>query len=230
MFKFNNVDFETYKTFWDGSQLFDTPEKDVTFFEVPGRNGSLSISNGRYKNLTITVKCFIRDDFKTNFAQLMNFLLSQEGYCKLETSEEPDTFRMAQYVKALTPKTTPFIKSGAFSLVFECKPQKYLNTGDILRAVGSEFTAVNPTLMEAYPYIEVEGTGALSFGGTELTLSQNTGTTVIDSEMQDAYEGPINRNPYLTMTNGFPVLTAGNNTGTFTGFSAVRIKPRWWML
>ena len=57
---YNNKPFSDFNTYYDGSQLFDMPDKDITFYSVIGRNGDLSISNNRYNNIEIKVNCFIR--------------------------------------------------------------------------------------------------------------------------------------------------------------------------
>ena len=229
---FNGKNIADFSAFWDGSKLFDSPEKDVEFISVLGRNGDLSISNGRYKNIEITVPVFIRNDFKPNFNALVNFLLAQDGYQKLETSEEPGIYRMAQFISAVQPRTGSFNISGSASLVFTCKPQKYLKVGDkgTSYANGASNVVVeNPTLMTALPLIEVTGTGTITINSSELTLSTNTGTTYIDCEIEDAYEGVINRNGDLSVTGGFPKLLAGTNYISVSGCDIV-LHPRWWVL
>lgn len=73
---FNGKNIADFSAFWDGSKLFDTPEKDVEFISVVGRNGDLSVSNGRFNNLEITVPVFIREHFKPNYNALLNYLLA----------------------------------------------------------------------------------------------------------------------------------------------------------
>lgn len=226
---FNNTTFSSFGVYWDGSQLFATPEKQVEFFEIPGRNGDLSIFQDRYKNLSINVNCFIREDFIQHHSDLMNFLLSQDGYQRFENSKEPDVFRMAQYVAHLEPSTGAFLKYGNFTLVFNCKPQKWLKTGEDAISVSSSMTVVNPTQFNALPLIKVSGTGTININDSQLELSENTSTTYIDCDIQDAYEGTVNRNDDLTITNGFPVLVPGNNTVSVDGCTIMLI-PRWWKL
>ena len=225
---FNGVSFRDFKTFYDGAQLYQTPEKDVTFYSVVGRNGDLAVSNDRYKNKDIPIDCFIRDHFKENFTALIDFLYTQSDYGRLETTTEPDIFRMAQFVSAIEPETGSFLKSGKFTLTFNFKPQKYLKSGEIAISVSSTKKIVNPTSQIALPLIKVSGTGTITINSSVLTLATNTSTTVIDCELQDAYEGTINRNPDLTITNGFPVLTKENNI-TVSGCT-IEIIPRWWRL
>ena len=227
---FNGQSLADFGTFWDGSQLFVTPEKDVTFYEVPGRNGALSVSNNRYKAKEISINCFIREHFLSNFAALVDFLYSQDGYGRLENSKELDVYQKACFVNAIQPNTGAFLKYADFTLVFNVYPQKWLKSGETAVTISSPSTLVNPTSMTALPKIEVVGTGSITIGTSVLTLATNTSTTIIDCEMEDAYEGTINRNGDLTVTNGFPKLVSGNNTVTVSGFTSCKITPRWWRL
>ena len=83
--------------------------------------------------------------------------------------------------------------------------------------------------MDAKPLIEVSGTGTITINDSVLTLDTNTGITTIDCDMQDAYEGTINRNGNLTVVNGFPVLNSGENEVSVSGCT-INLIPRWWRL
>lgn len=226
---FNGVNLSTYHTFVDGSQLFDIPDKDVTFFPIPGKNGDLSISNDRFNNIDIAVNCFIRENFVENYNNLMSFLMSQVGYQRLEYSAEDDVFRMGAFVKGIKADTGAFLKYGTFTLVFNCKPQKWLKSGEIDRRVTDTRILNNPTLFDSKPLIKVTGTGTININDSELVLAQNTSEVFIDCELEDAYEGTINRNPDLTITNGFPRLKPGNNTISVTN-CIIDIYCRWWRI
>lgn len=229
--QFNQTSLKTFNTYWDGSKMYITPEKDVTFFTVPGRSGELSIFNDRFKAKKIPFECFIRNNFQSNFANLMNFLYSQDGYGRLENSFESDIYQKACFVEAVDPKTGPFLKSGTFRLVFNVYPQKWLKSGEtaITYQSGASATLENPTLFDAKPLIAVTGTGTITINDSVLVLANNTSTTYIDCEIEDAYEGAINRNSDLTITNGFPVLNPGDNDIETNGCS-IELTPRWWRL
>ena len=226
---FDGVSFADFNTFWDGAELFSTPEKDVTFYTIPGRNGDLSISNNRYNNIERNVNCFIREDFRQNYISLINFLLSREGYKRFESTKEPDVYQMAQFIKNIEPQTGAFLKYGSFTLTFNFKPQKWLKSGEIAIPITTSLSITNPSNQIALPLIEVTGTGAITINSSTLTLANNTSTTVIDCETQDCYEGTINRNSDLTIVGGFPVLNK-TNTISYTGFTSVKLTPRWWRL
>lgn len=227
---FNGQSLANFGTFWDGSQLFVTPEKDVTFYEVPGRNGALSVSNNRYKAKEISVNCFIRENFLSNFASLVDYLYSQDGYGRLENSKEPDVYQKACFVNAIQPNTGAFLKYADFTLVFNAYPQKWLKSGESAVTINTSATLVNPTHQIALPLIELVGTGEITINSSVLTLSANNTTTYIDCETKDAYEGATNRNGDLTIVGGFPVLTSGNNSVSITGFTSAKVYPRWWRL
>ena len=227
---FAGTSFATYNTFWDGKNLFIAPEKDVTFYEVPGRNGALSVSNNRFKAKEIPINCFIRSNFAANYSSLIDFLYSQDGYKRLENSKESDIYQMACFVEPIEPNTGAFLKYGDFALTFKVYPQKWLKSGETaITVTTTSQTVANPTKQKALPMFEVTGTGSITVNNSVLTLSANTGTTIIDCETQDCYQGSTNRNGDLTIVGGFPVLGA-SNTVVMTGFTTCKMYPRWWKL
>lgn len=227
---FNGIDFSDFNTFWDGSKLFASPQKDMTFYEIPGRNGDLAIDNDRYANVEVSVKCFIRERFIDNYNALINFLLTQKGYKRFENDIEPEIYRMAAFVSSVVPETGPYNEFGTFELKFNVKPQRWLKSGELPIAVNSSTVLINPTSLIAKPLIMVTGTGSIDINGNTLTLANNTSVTCIDCDTENAYEGTINRNQDLTLTNNsFPVLETGQNTITVSGCT-IELIPRWWKL
>ena len=227
---FNGISLSDYSCFFDGSESFRTPQKMVDTYSVVGKNGDLSIDQKKYSNITIPFNCHIRENFISNFMTMVNDLSSVEGYARLETTEEPDVYRMALFNSEIQPEMWQFNERGTFTLEFNCKPQKWLKSGENAITVTGTTSLVNPSQMASKPLIEVVGTGSVTIGTSILALDTNTSTTYIDCEIQDAYEGTINRNPNLTVTNGFPELVHGENSITVTGFSSCKIIPRWWRL
>lgn len=230
---FNQKNLADFSAFWDGSKLFDSPEKEVDFFSVAGRTGDLSISKNRYKNKNRQIPCFIRTDFKANFSALTNYLLAQDGYGILETSEEPDVFIEAEFVDAVEPVTGSFNKSGKFTLVFNCKPQKWLKSGlnGYTVSNGDTLELENPTLHSSDPLVEVYGTGSFTINGITVQVNANNSVVTVDSAIQDAYESTISRNNDIEITPGsdFPKLTKGANEISASGCDIV-IYPRWYRL
>lgn len=224
----NLMDFQTHH---DGSLTFSKPAKDVEFFSVAGKNGDLSISNNRFSNIELRIPCFIRKNFRTNFSALVDFLSSTEGYQRLETNEEPDMYRLAQFVSAVEPQTGAFMHYGSFELVFNCKPQVFYKDGDLPITLGSQTKLRNPSYKEAKPLFLVTGNGMISVNGKNFYISglSSTDKTYVDIDIEDAYYGSINRNGNMTSVTGLPVLNVGDITIVST-FSSATMWPRWWRL
>lgn len=230
---FGGKSLTDFDTFFDGSQLFITPQKSVEKVSVIGRNGDLIIDNNRFENVTIPVNCFIRTNFQENYAGLMNYLLSRKGYQKLETSNEPDIYRMAQFVASIEPNTGAWNNSGQFTLEFDCKPEKWLKSGEIEVSViagTGDITLFNPTNFIAKPLIHVKGGGAFTVNGYSYSVNQTaTQWATIDCENMDVYRGSTNLNPYYTyVTKEFPELNPGANVLRLGNAGEIKITPRWW--
>lgn len=227
---FGDISLIDYGCWYDGSNYWNKPEKMVDTFSVPGRNGDLSVDTESYSNIERSFNCHINDNFPSNYKSLIDALHLKSGYQRFECSEDPDVYCMALFSSEINVSPGQLFKWGTFPLNFNFKPQKWLKLGENPILIVSSATLVNPTSMTALPKIEVVGTGSITIGTSVLTLATNTSTTIIDCEMEDAYEGTINRNGDLTITNGFPKLVSGNNTVTVSGFTSCKITPRWWRL
>ena len=226
---FKGIDLNDYSCYYSGADSFVKPQKMASLYSVPGRNGDIYIGDNRFSNIDIKFDCFIPHHFIANYSSLINALSSVEGYGRLETTEEPDVYRMGVFTNEIEPSTTQFNEQGSFTLSFNCKPQKWLKSGEKGISVTSSATVLNPTNWGAKPLIEVTGTGTIEVNSSVLTLANNTSVTYIDCEIQDAYEGSLNRNGDLTVVNGFPILNPGTNTVTVTGCT-INLIPRWWKL
>ena len=208
------------------------PERDYTITHIPGRNGDIIQDNGCYKNVERTYEVSfdaLNEDFATYANAVSAWLHSTTGYARLEDSYEPNYYRMATYQESNIFENL-YNQAGTATIVFECKPQRFLKTGDNTITIQNSLTIMNPTGFEAYPLFKVTGTsGVLTVNGKQITLSSIDGYTMLDCELQDAYKETINKNS--TVSGTFPVLKPGTNTISWTGgISSVTMKPRWWTI
>lgn len=210
---------------------FNAPERDVEEVEIAGKNGTLTIDHGRYKNFELEYPALIFQDFKKNIDELRNFLGSLSGYQRVEDSFNPDEFRMGKVKGAFEVKPKTFDDAGTFKIVLDCMPQRFLKSGERFLTVSNGSVLRNPTYQESKPIIRAYGTGTITINGESIKVNSANEYTDIDSEMEDCYKGLTNANGNVTMvTGGFPTLRSGSNTVSFSGFTAVKIKPRWWRL
>ena len=215
-----------------GEDTWKKPLPDFERRQIPGRNGDLILSNKRYANVDIKYRVGIRRNFDSNFSAFMNFLLKEPGYHRLEDSYHMEYYRMAVLDKEVSPELSALNRSGSFDLVFSCKPQQYLKSGEKKQILEGSGTVYNPTSYDAKPLIRIYGSGVLLVGGEAVTISENDSYIDLDCEMEDAFRETLNMNAYVELASGdFPVLTPGNNTITFgSGITRAEIIPRWWCL
>lgn len=221
-----------YGVFISGTGTFTRPQRERSFQSVPGRSGDLVYDEGRYPNIKVTYPCFIRRDFEDRYRDFMNALNTHTSYARLQDTYHPDEFRLAIPSGTAAPTTGPWNHSGKFALEFNCKPQRFLTSGETVVTLTADGSIWNPELTDAQPLIRVYGTGTLGIGSDSLTIgSHGKAYMDIDCALMDAYCGAYNLNSYLTLSaDEFPVLGAGTTNITLDGITSVEITPRWWRL
>lgn len=122
----NSLEFSLYVS---GDKTFNSPEKDYTKVSVPGRSGDLVISNNRYKNINVVYSGIIINDYSNNVEKIRDWLLSPDGYCRLEDTYHPDEFRLACFSGPIDFDTL-LLEAGSTSLSFDCKPQRFLKSAE----------------------------------------------------------------------------------------------------
>ena len=205
-----------YGVWISGGGTFNAPPRDMDTISIPGRDGDIFFDNGRFQNINVTYPAFI----------------SKYHYMKIEDSYHPDEFRLGVFKGGLTVSTTARNLSGSFNLTFNCKPQRYLKSGEMPVRFTASGSIYNPTEYAAKPLIKCYGTGGtVTIGGVAVTVTGCTNHVVLDCDLMESYEGDTSRNGTTTLVNGeFPTLGAGASAVTFSGFSRVEIMPRWWKL
>lgn len=167
----NSADFGIYI---GGEGTFNAPKRDVEMISIPGRNGALALDKGRYENIEVTYSAFnYETDLATFAKQLSDFrnaICSQKGYQRLTDTFHLEEYRMATYLDGLEIKPVDFNTAATFDIVFNCKPQRYLLSGEEAIDVTSGEVILNPTLFESSPMLEVEGYGTIGFNGYEIEL------------------------------------------------------------
>ena len=170
---FDSANSGTYGVYITGEAVYNAPERDVEMIEIPGRNGAFALDHGRFQNIEVSYPAGIFADDETDFAQAIsdfrNLLCSKKGYCKLTDDYNDGEYRMAVYKSGL--EVTPAqLRAGEFEIVFECKPQRFLVSGEDKITVTSGDDINNPTLFDAKPLIEATGYGTMNIGSDEIEV------------------------------------------------------------
>lgn len=228
---FNGVDSLSLGVAISGEGSYDAPSRDMTSFTIPGRNGTLLYDNGRFNNITVSYPAFVIGNLPTTAADIRAWLMTPTTYARLEDDYHTDEFRMGIFSGTASFNTTAWNQHAEFTIKFNCKPQRYLKSGESAVAATNGGTISNPTDFTALPIITVTGTGSgdLTVGSTTVTFEDLDGGIVLDCDLQDAYYGLDPMNNY--MTGEFPTLAPGSNGISWTGgITAVSITPRWWRI
>lgn len=233
---FGIVDSKDFGAVLTGIQIANSPKRDISIIQVPGRNGDLAVDNNRWNNVDITYSFAIPTEFADHFDTFKRALLSQCGYQRLEDSLYPDTFRMAIVKEPIQPEVMRYNRTGSFDITFHCKPQRYLKNGEVTTTL-TEPTTLHGSGFVAKPLITVYGSGAgmLTVGGTTVEIKDMADQLTLDCELQTAYRqvgdgAPENMNGSIYALN-FPELREGENPISWSGgVTHVDIIPRWWTI
>lgn len=164
----------TYGVYITGQAVYNAPQREVEMISIPGRNGQLALDKGRFENIEVTYPAGIYADTEADFAEAVsnfrNFLCSRDGYVRIEDEYNPNEYRMGVYKSGL--EVTPaMLKAGEFDITFDCKPQRWLKSGETAVTVDSGDVISNPTLFESSPLLEATGNGDIEIGGETISIT-----------------------------------------------------------
>lgn len=191
---YDGVDSSSFGVFISGDGVFDAPARRGEMISIPGRNGSLFMDEGVFENITVEYPAFIGTGyealFRTKLGDLRSWLSSRGNYKRLTDTYHPDEFRLGVFREGLEANPEVITRAGEFTIKFDCKPQRYLVSGEDSIKFYANGTIINPTLFESSPLIRVTGNGTVAIGENGLyrfIVSNNPGTITIDSEIMEAY-------------------------------------------
>lgn len=220
---FDGKDSRDYGVYITGEAVFNAPEREVEMISIPGRSGQLALDKGRFENIEVTYPAGIFADTEADFAEAIsdfrNLLCSRRGYVRLQDDYHPDEYRMAVYKSGL--EVTPAqLRAGEFNIVFDCKPQRYLTSGETATAVASGGTLTNPTLFDAKPQLQVWGYGDISINSETIkVVSEYVGDVVLYPQTTISTGGS------LPLTQTFSVEAQKLNNGDNIG----DVRVTWYM-
>lgn len=210
---------------------YSIPTRVIEKVTVPGRNGDLLLDTGAYSNFEKEYDLYFNaksEGFHDIARAISTWLCSTTGYHRLEDSYDPDVYLMATVANQSDLRNW-MNYMGRLTVQFDCKPQRWLKSGEYEQTLTSGET-INNSWMPCYPIFSLTGSGTLTVNGNSIAISNNLNKTiVIDCETQNAYTGTENRNSDIRITGDFPYLESGENEITFNNASCTMV-PRWWTL
>lgn len=202
---FDGVDSSSFGVFISGEGAFDAPARRGEMISIPGRNGSLFMDEGVFENIVVEYPAFIgtsyRELFRTTLGDFRSALTSRGNYKRLTDTYHPDEFRLGVYREGLEVDPQYLTRAGGFTLKFDCKPQRFLVSGEDPQIFTENGSITNPTLFESSPILEVNGNGMIAIGPYMFVVKNNDSIIIIDTEIMEAYR-PAGEIVYLTDENG----------------------------
>ena len=190
-FVYDGVNSSDYGVFISGEGTFNSPKRRGEVIEIPGRNGSLFMDENCFENIPGKYPAFIgtksEEDFRDKLSAFKSAILSRGNYKRLSDTYHPDEFRLATYKSGLEVNPKHYNRAGGFTLEFDCKPQRFLVSGEEPHVFTQNGEIVNPTLFESSPVVKVTGNGTVAIGPYVFRVKNNYWTIVIDTEIMDSY-------------------------------------------
>lgn len=172
---FGGVSAAEYGVYISGEGVYNAPERAVEMVTIPGRNGSLSIDQGRYENVTVEYPAFVwgksQKDMRKKLSAFLNAIIPKAGYQRLEDTYHPEEFRMGVYQAGIGVEPVVYGSAAKFTLQFNCKPQRFLKSGEEEVAVASGSAISNPTPFNSQPLLEIKGYGEMQVGDYQIDLN-----------------------------------------------------------
>ena len=224
MYKWKNIDLSTKGIIVEKKPTISKGKKKIETFDIPGRNGFLSIDTGVYQPFEVSLECHI--DANSFDLDEVKELLDGYGILQLDNDR--------QYT-AIVNNAIPFEvvarKFRSFIIQFLCNPIAE-STTETTYAVGNspQTLTINDTYTTIYPTIEIKATTTMNVTindtNFKLDIPDTTKTYILDCKNQVvATTDGINVAHF--MSGDFPTLKKGNNTITYTGTKTIfNIKYR----
>lgn len=210
-------------------------ERPFNHKQVSGKNGDVLLDPGRYENVKKVYKVACYDSersFYESAVALSTWLHSTSSdYLRLEDSYEPGSYRLAVYEETNEIENI-LSQAGKCEITFNCKPQRFLLSGDDpIYVTFSGFTINNPTIYDSKPVIQVQGVGNISINGRTVTIIDNDNDLIIDCESGNAKDLSGANMNYFVYCDEFPILSPGMNIVTYDDtITSIKITPKWWIL
>lgn len=232
-FIFHGISSESMGIRIKNKNVYSAPKYDATLTAIPGRDGELISSNGRFGNVSISYTCFLPAksiaELSDKLTKVKNWLYTEPNkYHDLNDSYDAKFLRKALFNSKLDI-SDECMKIGVFTISFSCKPLRYLISGLTKQTFSGAAVLTNEFNFTAKPYIKVNGRekGTLAINNKVWSFETINGYTECDSELMNYYHDTTLKNDTVT-GDGFPEFVHGENRIEFGGgITSIEIIPRW---
>ena len=183
-FTFDGENSAEYGLYISGDSVYNAPNREIDMISIPGRNGQLAIDMGRYENITVTYPAFVfadtQEEFREKIRRIRNWLCSKTSYQRLTDEYNPESFRLGLYKSGLEVEPIFYNRCGEFEMSFDCKPQRFLFTGEEVFTLGE------------WGETETYSGSIVSFEGTETTAIKTLNANIVPKQSGSGDPSPSN--------------------------------------
>lgn len=205
-------------------------EEEIEFLDVSGREGSLTIKKGGYKDVETDMECYIKDI--SRIGEAYGFL---RGSRRMVMSYAPDrAYRVVFTGVPQASRLNRALDAWPVTVPVRLKPFRYYEPEPMAETIlGSGDSITNPGSQASAPRIAIYGTGdiRLTIGTQIIEFTGIEEGLIVDSDLKNCYElNGITRiyDDEKVDIDKFPLLQPGVNYISWTGnVSYVTILPRW---
>ncbi|MBQ9270419.1 MAG: hypothetical protein IJ206_13080 [Oscillospiraceae bacterium] len=238
----NGVSLHNIYDVWvSGRYVLGSPARQSERVDIPGRNAGVINDLGTYHNQTIKYPLYIRDSLSSVLPELRDWLGSLSGYVAFSDTFNPDEIRYGRIQAGLEVSPSIQHRAGGFVLSLDCRPERYLSSGQRPVTISDSEPLTNPTYQTARPLLTIRqqstSTPAIVQVGTyEIRVdSGSTSPVRVDCDAREIL-GTDPANVAITQAGeiaaDYPRLPGGVSTTVrpVSGVLDYKITPRWWRL
>ena len=204
------------------------PARKTSKLNILTRDGDLLRDYEAYEPYTLTLDCYLVNDYTLDNIRHLKAMLSQvEG--ELIFSWNPDKVYQARMISQVNFKEI-IDYTASVQIEFEVQPYATLKSGQQRVEGTGKFTVINPTAYSSKPIIKVIPRSELAkfyVNDVMVGFVNLKEEIILDSELEECFnEAGDNLNHYLDIQSDFPVLKPDINT--FEAFDCdIAIIPNW---
>ena len=152
-FTFNEKDsFQNFGIYVEKRPHIPSPERRVTYIDVPGMDSRLRRDEGTYGDITLAVECSFLGDPVSKISAVKGWLLGA-GEANLTFSHILGRKYLAQVVNSIDFEIVLKITSH-FVILFNCQPFQYATENPPI-SVSESMTLTNPGTIASLPIIKI---------------------------------------------------------------------------
>lgn len=204
------------------------PARKTSKLNILTRDGDLLRDYEAYEPYTLTLDCYLVNDYTLDNIRNLKAMLSQvEG--ELIFSWNPDKVYQARMISQVNFKEI-IDYTASVQIEFEVQPYATLKSGQQRVEGTGKFTVINPTAYSSKPIIKIIPRSELAkfyVNDVMVGFVNLKEEIILDSELEECFnEAGDNLNHYLDIQSDFPVLKPDINT--FEAFDCdIAIIPNW---